>query len=92
LEVESWIDGITANKMEEYITLIIEFLFKFGSKGIEDGQFNFPHGVVVDHLDRIIITDFDNDQVQVFNFDEKFLFKFGSIGVKVDNSIFHMEL
>jgi len=112
-----------------------KFLFKFGSYGNGDSQFNHPCGIFVDKRGRIIVVDsykssysrsedgrfnssceyqgkedghlvvqyfehirmvgyfyynrfewknifhyYDKNQVQVFNSDGKFLFKFGSRG------------
>ena len=58
------------------------FLFKFGSKGSHDGQFNQPWGVAIDveRDDRIIVADPNNHRVQVFSSRGEFLFKFGSHG------------
>ena len=57
------------------------FDFKFGSLGSRDGEFNFPIGVAYDHKnDRIIVTDADNNRIQVFSSNGNFLFKFGNYG------------
>ena len=42
-----------------------ELNFKFGSKGNEIGQFNFPSGVCFDENDRLVVCDFDNHRLQV---------------------------
>jgi len=80
-----------------------EFLFKFESKGSEDGRFNSSceyqgkedGHLVVQYFEHIrmvgyfyynrfewknIFHYYDKNQVQVFNSDGKFLFKFGSRG------------
>jgi len=57
-----------------------KFLFKFGSKGNGDSQFNYPCGIFVDKRGRIIVVDSDNHRIQVFNSRGEFLFKFGSYG------------
>jgi hypothetical protein len=69
---------IMGNKNVHVLDQYGKMIFKFGSKGEEDGQFNVPYKVIVDHLDRIIVVDTNNHRVQVFNSDGKFLFKFGS--------------
>ncbi len=55
-------------------------LFKFGSKGSGDAQFNIPRYVAVDAEDRVIVSDSGNHRIQVFDASGKFLFKFGSSG------------
>ena len=56
------------------------FLFKFGTFGSGDGQFNFPFGLAVDAADRIIVTENFNNRVQIFDESGNFLSKFGSVG------------
>ncbi|XP_075887792.1 tripartite motif-containing protein 3b isoform X1 [Nelusetta ayraudi] len=67
---------------------------KFGGRGTSDRQFaeklgpNFnksgsvfsPHFVAVNNKNEIIVTDFHNHSVKVYNADGEFLFKFGSHG------------
>ena len=56
------------------------FLFKFGSFFTRDGQFIFTFGVTTNNADDIIVVDFGNHRVQVFDASGNFLFKFGSFG------------
>jgi len=42
-----------------------EFLFKFGSHGEGNGQFNAPTGVAVDGNGNIIVADWGNSRIQV---------------------------
>lgn len=42
-----------------------EFLFKFGSHGEGNGQFNAPTGVAVDANGNIIVADWGNSRIQV---------------------------
>lgn len=42
-----------------------EFLFKFGSHGEGNGQFNAPTGVAVDINGNIIVADWGNSRIQV---------------------------
>lgn len=42
-----------------------EFLFKFGSHGEGNGQFNAPTGVAVDVNGNIIVADWGNSRIQV---------------------------
>ena len=43
------------------------FLFKFGSLGSGDGQFDSPWGVAVDASGKIYVTDVFNRRIQVFD-------------------------
>ncbi|XP_078346271.1 E3 ubiquitin-protein ligase TRIM45-like [Oculina patagonica] len=57
------------------------FLHKFGGKGKEDGQFNTPHGLLVDKSDNLLVCDWENhslgylwenNRVQQFSLDGRF--------------------
>ncbi|XP_057676354.1 tripartite motif-containing protein 3-like isoform X3 [Corythoichthys intestinalis] len=50
-----------------------EFLFKFGSHGEGNGQFNAPTGVAVDANGNIIVADWGNSRIQVFDGTGSFL-------------------
>uniref|UniRef100_A0A8C6VPM7 RING-type E3 ubiquitin transferase n=1 Tax=Nothobranchius furzeri TaxID=105023 RepID=A0A8C6VPM7_NOTFU len=50
-----------------------EFLFKFGSHGEGNGQFNAPTGVAVDANGNIIVADWGNSRIQVFDSTGSFL-------------------
>jgi DNA-binding beta-propeller fold protein YncE len=43
-------------------------LATFGENGVSPGQFSFPNDVVIDSTDRILVTDRDNNQVQVWGY------------------------
>ncbi|MCL5046556.1 MAG: 6-bladed beta-propeller [Actinobacteria bacterium] len=45
-----------------------KLLFTFGSRGVDNGQFNFPNGVAVDNQGRILVTDRENDRVCIWNY------------------------
>uniref|UniRef100_A0A8B9B9V3 RING-type E3 ubiquitin transferase n=1 Tax=Anser brachyrhynchus TaxID=132585 RepID=A0A8B9B9V3_9AVES len=53
---------------------------KFGSRGTAERQFAGPHFVAVNNKNEIVVTDFHNHSVKVYNADGEFLFKFGSHG------------
>ncbi|XP_007902181.1 tripartite motif-containing protein 2 isoform X1 [Callorhinchus milii] len=57
---------------------------KFGNRGNSDKQFagtlDGPHFAAVNHNNEIIVTDFHNHSVKVFNADGEFVLKFGSNG------------
>ena len=46
-----------------------------GCKGSNDGQFNYPHGLVIDKYNRLIVCDVNNRRLQLFNLSGKFLSK-----------------
>ncbi|XP_065113941.1 tripartite motif-containing protein 3b isoform X1 [Paramisgurnus dabryanus] len=50
-----------------------EFMFKFGSHGEGNGQFNAPTGVAVDVNGNIIVADWGNSRIQVFDSSGSFL-------------------
>lgn len=53
---------------------------KFGSRGIDPGQFNYPTYIAVDHAGKIYVTDSLNFRVQVFDPKGRFLMKIGTHG------------
>ena len=53
---------------------------RFGSKGAGDGQFNFPSAVACNVRGEIVVAEFSNHRIQIFDRNGKFLFKFGSKG------------
>jgi len=53
---------------------------RFGSDGAGDGQFQNPSSIKCNLRGDIIVADSDNDRIQVFDRNGKFLFKFGSNG------------
>jgi len=57
-----------------------KFLFEFGQRGVEDGQFNWPTNIAIETDGKLFIMDTFNFRVQVFDPEGKFLSKFGSIG------------
>lgn len=57
-----------------------KFLFDFGGRGSQDGQFNWPTNIAIDKDGKLFVTDSFNFRVQVFDADGKFLSKFGSVG------------
>lgn len=57
-----------------------EFLFDFGERGHQPGEFNYPTNVAVGPDNRVYVMDTLNFRVQVFDQDGKFIFKFGEVG------------
>jgi len=54
--------------------------FQFGSRGEEDGQFNYPTNITSDPEGRLYVTDSMNFRVQIFHRGGRFLSKFGRHG------------
>ena len=44
-----------------------KFLRKFGKEGSFHGQFRYPHGVIVNSKNRVIVSDMYNHRVQLFS-------------------------
>ena len=59
-----------------------KFLFQFGSRGGQPGEFNFPTNIFL-RGDRLYICDGGNFRVQVFDLDGKFLREFGKVGARL---------
>jgi len=53
---------------------------QFGSYGSSNGQFNGPWSVACNSRGEIVVADYSNHRIQVFDRNGKFLFKFGSNG------------
>jgi DNA-binding beta-propeller fold protein YncE len=43
------------------------FLYSFGESGSGHGQFNQPHGIVIDDFNRIYTAEFNGNRVQIFD-------------------------
>jgi DNA-binding beta-propeller fold protein YncE len=48
-------------------------LFSWGEPGYGPGQFRLPHSVLVDKHDRLWVTDRENNRIQIFDANGKFL-------------------
>ncbi len=55
-------------------------LFTFGSRGFQDGEFNFPSYLALDAKGRLFVVDTLNFRVQIFDPEGKFISKFGKLG------------
>ena len=70
------------------------YLMQFGSKGANDGQLNSPCGVTV-HFDKVLVADFYNKRISIFQTDGKFCICFGpthlggpyDVAVSADNHL-----
>ena len=48
------------------------FLYKFGKQGNQDGQFDLPHGMLLDSSNNLLVYDCGNNRVQQFSLDGRF--------------------
>ena len=48
------------------------FLHKFGKRGNQDGQFNYPDGLLIDSFNNLLVCDQLNKRVQQFSLDGRF--------------------
>ena len=51
------------------------FLYKFGEKGNQDGQFNSPRGMCLDSSYNLLVCDYFNNRIQRFSLDGHFIGK-----------------
>jgi DNA-binding beta-propeller fold protein YncE len=50
-----------------------KFVKEWGKKGTGEGEFNLPHAILLDDRGRVIVGDRENNRIQVFDADGKFL-------------------
>ena len=48
------------------------FLYKFGKQGNQDGQLNFPCGMLLDSSNNLLVCETKNNRVQQFSLDGRF--------------------
>ena len=48
------------------------YVYKFGKEGNEDGQFNWPLGMLLDSSNNLLVCDCHNNRVQQFSLDGRF--------------------
>ena len=51
-----------------------------GQDGTNDGDFNNPYGIAIDSSNKIFVSDFHFDNIQVFDSSGNFLYKWGENG------------
>ncbi len=57
-----------------------KYLLEWGKRGTGPGEFGLPHNVVVDPQDRVYVTDRDNQRIQIFDANGKFLTEWTGTG------------
>lgn len=55
-------------------------LKEWGTRGTAPGQFHTPHTIVVDAQDRVYVGDRENNRIQVFDTDGKFITEWTNVG------------
>jgi peptidylamidoglycolate lyase len=59
-----------------------KYLFSWGRKGSDSGEFNLPHAVDLDSAGNVYVADRENNRIQVFDSDGKFLRQIHQDGFK----------
>jgi DNA-binding beta-propeller fold protein YncE len=57
-----------------------KFLLEWGKRGAGAAEFGLPHNLVVDAQGRVLVTDRDNQRIQVFDANGKFLSEWKGTG------------
>jgi hypothetical protein len=57
-----------------------KYLLQWGSRGKGPGQFGLPHNLVTDARGRVYVTDRDNQRIELFDSEGKFLSQWTSTG------------
>ena len=57
-----------------------QFILEWGKRGTGPGEFGLPHNLVVDDRGRVYVTDRDNQRIQVFDSEGKFLDQWRDVG------------
>ena len=57
-----------------------KYLLQWGTRGTGPGEFGLPHNLVVDAHGRVYVTDRDNERIEVFDPNGKFLNQWVDIG------------
>jgi hypothetical protein len=60
---------------------LYEFVWKWGTEGTGNGQFNYPHSVAVDGSGNVYVADYNNDRIQKFTSTGVYVTKWGSPGL-----------
>ena len=73
-------DGYVNSRVVKY-NQFGDYLLHWGVHGAGDGEFDLVHDVVVDSAGRVYVADRNNQRVQIFDRDGKFLRKWTDVGV-----------
>lgn len=53
-----------------------KYLFEWGKKGSKEGEFHIPHGISLDDKGNVYVADRENNRIQVFDPEGKFIKQF----------------
>ena len=67
-----------------------QFLYKFGSKGTENGQFSRPSGLHIDRHDCLLVCDQGSGRFQKFSLEGRFIGKCTTPGLENLNGVAEM--
>lgn len=70
------------NRIQILDSTTFECIRMFGKKGEGNGEFNRPRNVAVDPEGNLVVTDNQNNRVQVFQPDGTWIRKFGELGTE----------
>ncbi len=72
-------DGYANPRVVKY-TSDGKYLLQWGTRGNGPGEFQLPHNLAVDAQGRVYVTDRDNQRIQVFDPNGKFLHQWKDVG------------
>jgi len=72
-------DGYANPRVVKY-TSEGKYLLQWGTRGNGPGEFQLPHNLVVDAQGRVYVTDRDNQRIEVFDSNGKFLHEWKTAG------------
>jgi len=72
-------DGYGSARIVKY-SRDAKYLAQWGTRGKGPGEFGLPHNLVVDKSGRVYVTDRDNQRIEVFDADGKFLTEWTTTG------------
>ena len=69
-----------ANQNVQVFDLTGNFLFKWGTPGDGESQFNFPGGIAINSRGHVYVPEEHNQRVQIFTAEGQYISQFGSDG------------
>jgi len=72
-------DGYMNDRVQEF-DKYGKFIKGWGGKGTSPGQFNVPHGIIVDNKGLVYVADRENKRVQIFTPDGQYLRQWDNVG------------
>lgn len=64
-----------------------ELIASWGEVGTGPGEFHLPHGILVDREGRVLVADRENDRIQLFDYDGRYLEQWTDIRRPCDMAI-----